>query len=92
VSVRHLLDDLFDREVRGVLVEGGATVHGSFVDAGLVDRVAIFVAPKLLGGRDASGVVAGLGRALAGALALGPLAVRPLGDDLLIEADAAPGG
>jgi diaminohydroxyphosphoribosylaminopyrimidine deaminase/5-amino-6-(5-phosphoribosylamino)uracil reductase len=87
VDVRRLLDDLFGREVRGVLVEGGGEVHASFLNAGLVDRVAIFIAPRLLGGRAAPGTVGGPGLALADAVRLERLAVRPVGDDLLVEAD-----
>jgi len=40
---------LFDRGVRHVLVEGGPTVAGAFVAAGLVDRVVGYLAPALLG-------------------------------------------
>jgi diaminohydroxyphosphoribosylaminopyrimidine deaminase/5-amino-6-(5-phosphoribosylamino)uracil reductase len=87
VDPAALLACLFEREVRAVLVEGGAETHAAFVDAGLVDRVALFVAPLLLGGRAAPGVVGGAGRELKSALRLGPLQVSPLGDDLLLEAD-----
>jgi diaminohydroxyphosphoribosylaminopyrimidine deaminase / 5-amino-6-(5-phosphoribosylamino)uracil reductase len=82
-----LLERLFELEVRAVLVEGGGETHGAFVEAGVVDRVALFVAPLLLGGRDATGIVGGAGRDLKAALRLGPLAATPVGDDLLIEAD-----
>lgn len=82
-----LLAELYAREARGVLVEGGGEVHAAFLDAGLVDRVAIFVAPLLVGGRSAPAAVGGAGRELKSAVRLGPLAVTPLGDDLLIEAD-----
>jgi diaminohydroxyphosphoribosylaminopyrimidine deaminase/5-amino-6-(5-phosphoribosylamino)uracil reductase len=87
VDPAALLALLFGREVRAVLVEGGAETHAAFLDAGLVDRVALFVAPLVLGGRAAPGVVGGAGRELKNALRLGPLAVTALGDDLLLEAD-----
>src|SRR2546425_324994 len=82
-----VLADLFAREVRSVLVEGGAEAHAAFLDAGLVDRVAVFIGPRLLGGRDALSAVGGAGRALKEAVRLGELAVRRVGDDLLIEAE-----
>jgi diaminohydroxyphosphoribosylaminopyrimidine deaminase/5-amino-6-(5-phosphoribosylamino)uracil reductase len=89
VDVRALLAELFAREVRAVLVEGGGEVHAAFLEAGLVDRVAAFLAPLLLGGRDAPGVVGGRGRALKDAIRLGVMTVSAVGDDLLVEADVA---
>jgi diaminohydroxyphosphoribosylaminopyrimidine deaminase / 5-amino-6-(5-phosphoribosylamino)uracil reductase len=82
-----VLAALWAREVRGVLIEGGGAVHGAFLDAGLVDRVALFIAPRLLGGREAPSVVSGNGRALKDAVRLGHLSVRQVAEDLLIEAD-----
>ena len=87
VSLAALLSELFARDVRGVLVEGGAEVAASFVDADFVDRVALFFAPLVLGGRAAPPVVGGVGRELKRALALESLGVRRVGDDLFIEAD-----
>ena len=91
VDPRAALAALAEREVRAVLVEGGGEVHGAFVDAGLVDRVAVFIAPRLMGGRDAIPSIGGIGLSLAGALRLGALEVSRLGDDLLVEADVPPG-
>ena len=87
VDLGALLTELFAREVRAVLVEGGGDVHGAFLDAGLVDRVAMFAAPLLIGGRGATPVVAGAGRELKSAVRLGAFTVTRLDDDLLIEAD-----
>jgi diaminohydroxyphosphoribosylaminopyrimidine deaminase/5-amino-6-(5-phosphoribosylamino)uracil reductase len=87
VAVDAVLGALFEREVRAVLVEGGGEVHASFLDAGLVDRVALFVAPLLLGGRTGPAAVGGAGRELKSAIRLGAMTARAVGDDLLIEAD-----
>lgn len=50
----ELLDDLHGKGVVSVLLEGGPTLAGAFLAAGLVDRVTAYVAPTLLGaGADA---------------------------------------
>jgi diaminohydroxyphosphoribosylaminopyrimidine deaminase/5-amino-6-(5-phosphoribosylamino)uracil reductase len=87
VDVRALLAWLAGREARALLVEGGGEVHAAFLDAGLVDRVAVFVAPLLLGGRAATSLVGGTGRRLKDAIRLGPFEATPLGADVLLEAD-----
>ncbi len=74
-----------DHAVHSVLVEGGATVHGAFIAAGLVDRVALFLAPRLIGGGVP--IARGADLPLAKALRLGPLSTRTVGQDLLITAD-----
>jgi len=87
VDVVALLAGLFERDVRAVLLEGGGETHDAFLEAGVVDRVALFLAPLLLGGRQAPGVLGGAGRELKSAVRLGPVSVTTLGDDLLLEAD-----
>ncbi len=68
-----------------VLIEGGANLAGSALSAGIVDRVAFFVAPKILGeGLPAIGAIKS--RRVRDALKLGRLSARPVGDDLLVEA------
>jgi diaminohydroxyphosphoribosylaminopyrimidine deaminase/5-amino-6-(5-phosphoribosylamino)uracil reductase len=61
VDIEAVLDHLGRREVAALLVEGGPTVHGSLCDAELVDEVALFVAPFIIGGPAAPSAVAGRG-------------------------------
>jgi diaminohydroxyphosphoribosylaminopyrimidine deaminase/5-amino-6-(5-phosphoribosylamino)uracil reductase len=68
-----------------VLVEGGAAIAGAFIKAGLVDRLALFVAPKLLGGGVS--ISTGADLPISRALHLGPISVQPVGPDLLLTAD-----
>ncbi len=58
-SLEDLLDDLGRRGVLQVLVEGGATVIRSFLDARLVDRMVVYMAPSLFFGSEAHPFVAG---------------------------------
>lgn len=67
-------------------MEGGGRVLGSFFHAGLVDRVAAFLAPLVIGGLTAPGPVGGAGvECVADAWRIGNVRTRVLGDDLLVE-------
>lgn len=85
VDLSQLLSQLGQREICSLLVEGGGTVHFSFLAEGLTDKVTAFLAPKILGGRTALGAVAGEGFFhLKDAVTLTELQVERLGDDLVL--------
>ncbi len=87
VAIAALLRALRARGILSLLVEGGGETHASFVEARLVDRVVAFVAPILLGGRDAVPMVGGLGPArISDALRLSPAIVRHVGVDFIVDA------
>ncbi|HEY2730158.1 MAG TPA: bifunctional diaminohydroxyphosphoribosylaminopyrimidine deaminase/5-amino-6-(5-phosphoribosylamino)uracil reductase RibD [Polyangia bacterium] len=90
VPLAAALRALAARDIQSVLVEGGAAVHGAFISAGLVDALALFVAPRLLGGGVP--IAAGTGRALGAALDLADVEFRRLGPDLLVTARAGSEG
>ena len=85
VDLRALLATLYDREVRQVLVEGGATLAGSFVRERLVDEVIGYHAPALLGAGPPVLADAGV-TTLAGSMRLALNDVRQLGNDVRIVA------
>ncbi len=89
VLATHDLPDvlaaLFARDVQHVLLEGGPTLAGAFVSAGLVDRVVAYVAPVLLGAGPAVLGPAGIST-IGGALRLRTQDVTRLGDDVRITA------
>lgn len=60
-DLREVLEELGRRSLQSVLVEGGATVAGAFIDAGLVNKVTAFIAPKIIGGSHAPTAVTGKG-------------------------------
>ncbi len=67
-----------------LLVEGGAHVHAAFLEAGLVDRVAVLVAP-IIAGADGIPLTAGRGPArMVDALRLEQVEIERLGDDVLV--------
>ncbi|MBI3300324.1 MAG: bifunctional diaminohydroxyphosphoribosylaminopyrimidine deaminase/5-amino-6-(5-phosphoribosylamino)uracil reductase RibD [Elusimicrobia bacterium] len=84
-SPRSLLRALAKRGVGRLFVEGGSAVHSAFLDAGLVDEVRLFLAPRLVGGRAAPTFYEGRGRTLPRALTLETPAVRRVGTDLLVS-------
>ncbi len=87
VSLDALLDHLGKRDVQGLLIEGGATLAWSFVRDDLVDRVVLYLAPKLLGGATSPGVVMGGGFAPVDlARMLEFERVERIGPDLKVEA------
>src|SRR5262249_31016088 len=63
VAVAALLAELGRRRMTNVLIEGGAEVLGSFLDAGAIDEGHVFVAPLLVGGAEARTPLAGEGGA-----------------------------
>lgn len=56
-----VLQELGKRDIQSVLVEGGAEVAGAFFDAKLIDKITFFIAPVVIGGRDAPTAIAGQG-------------------------------
>ena len=61
VDLEQGLSRAFEAGILSVLVEGGARVHGSFFDAGLVDEVAFFYGPLIIGGEEAWPAIGGEG-------------------------------
>jgi diaminohydroxyphosphoribosylaminopyrimidine deaminase/5-amino-6-(5-phosphoribosylamino)uracil reductase len=86
VDLADLLRRLAARGIVSVLVEGGARVFRSFLDAGLADEVRLFIAPKVLGGGISWADTARPPRHMDGALALHDVRVDRAGDDVLITA------
>lgn len=87
VSLDALLDALGKREVQDVLIEGGPSVAWSAVRDGLVDRLVLYLAPKLVGGSAAAGVLGGGGvPGIAEAIPLVIESVEPVGPDLKVVA------
>jgi len=87
VDLRELLEKLGEMEITSLLVEGGAQVAASFLEAELVDKVLTFIAPKIIGGHDAPGPVGDIGNELMSkALAMKDITFDRVGRDLLLTA------
>ena len=82
VDLDSVLRDLVARGVHNLLVEGGARIHRSFLDARHVDRLLLFLSPRILAGGP--GFVAGDPIPLADAESWMFLKSEAVGDDLLL--------
>jgi diaminohydroxyphosphoribosylaminopyrimidine deaminase / 5-amino-6-(5-phosphoribosylamino)uracil reductase len=86
-SLAPALRELGDRAITSILLEGGPRLTGSFLDAGEIDELRLFIAPILVGGEVARPIAAGVGaetiEAAARALSM---EWETSGEDLLIRA------
>ncbi|MCY3023931.1 MAG: RibD family protein, partial [Planctomycetota bacterium] len=86
LPLREVLAALTQRGALSVLVEGGSQVLGSVLDERLADMAYVFVAPRVIGGRESVPAVGGSGVArIAEARELQSVAVHTLGRDVLIS-------
>ena len=86
VPIGALLDELGRRRLTNVLVEGGSKLLGSLFDAGAVDEVHLFIAPRIIGGHGAAAPIAGRGvDSIATALQLRDVRVQHVDRDLYVS-------
>ncbi len=86
VDLGQAMHQLAEHGINSILLEGGSRLNGSMLDRGLIDRVAGFVAPILVGGQQAVSPIGGFGVDCVGdALRLRDVGWSTLGPDLLIE-------
>jgi len=83
VSVEAALSLLYERGLTSLLLEGGPRLAGAFFEARAVDRVSLFLAPKLLG--EGRGMVEGFRPELAHAPGFETLRVERVGEDMWLE-------
>jgi len=86
VNIRQLLEELGRRGIDSILVEGGGTAAASFIEEGLIDKVAFFIAPIIIGGSTAPTPVMGSGVDLVrDGYKLKYQRVSTFGQDILVE-------
>jgi len=85
-DIRAVLRRLADWEILNVMIEGGSTVNGAALAAGLADKLFLYYAPKILGGADAVPFAAGLGFGELGRAAqIKHVRVHQFGEDFAVE-------
>lgn len=82
VHPAEVLQALGKELISSLLIEGGGEVNASFLEHKLIDKVIIYMAPKLIGGRNAPSFLAGAGfPKMSDAVDLSDLSVEQLGKD-----------
>ena len=82
LDLKGVLTELGRRQLTSLIVEGGAEVAASFIEQRLVDKVTFFIAPKIVGGRQAFAAVGGSGvERLSEVLELQEVSLLPRGRD-----------
>jgi diaminohydroxyphosphoribosylaminopyrimidine deaminase/5-amino-6-(5-phosphoribosylamino)uracil reductase len=85
VDLKKLVEELGKRKITSILLEGGGTLNASFIEAGLIDKVFLFIAPKFFGGKKAITVVEGEGvKTPDEAVKLRDIEISRIGEDLLV--------
>lgn len=90
INLNQLITKLTKRKdidkIDSILLEGGGELNWSMLNAGLVNKVQAYIAPKIFGGKDAKSPVSGMGvSAPSNAFMLTDTKVKQIGDDILIE-------
>ena len=86
MDLHELLKELGKINIDGILLEGGGTLNFSMLEAGLVDEVFAFIAPKMAGGENSKTPVAGKGVDLMrDAIELEEVKTMGIGNDFMIR-------
>ncbi|MBL0713186.1 MAG: dihydrofolate reductase family protein, partial [Desulfosarcina sp.] len=86
IDLVWLMDRLGARGIASLLIEGGSQVAGSALRAGIVNKVCLFYAPRLLGGGDGIPICDGAGPALMrDSLPIRIETIHRFDEDLMVE-------
>ncbi|MGL5354233.1 MAG: bifunctional diaminohydroxyphosphoribosylaminopyrimidine deaminase/5-amino-6-(5-phosphoribosylamino)uracil reductase RibD [Clostridium sp.] len=86
VDLKELIIKLGELNIDSILLEGGSTLNFSAIKSGIVDKVQIYISPKIIGGENSKTPVGGLGiEFLKDAFRIRDLRAKTIGEDILIE-------
>ncbi len=88
INLKFLMKKLGELSIDSILLEGGATLNGAAIKAGIVNKVEAYIAPKLFGGKNAPSPIAGDGFLYPDdAIELNKIKITQIEDDILIEGE-----
>lgn len=84
VDLRDLMKQLGKHEITSIMIEGGSQLNSSAIKAGIVDKILIFTAPKIIG--NGIGAIGNLGiKKIHRAINLKNPVCRRIGNDMMVE-------
>lgn len=87
IDVKQVVHLLGEKGIASLFVEGGAKINDAFLQAKLIDQYILYIAPKLIGGKDAPTAITGTGfEKMKDTLSLTITSVENIGDDVKIIA------
>lgn len=84
IDLARLMRALYSEGITSVMIEGGGEVLGSAFDSKIVDKIAFFIAPKVIGGAHAVSISGEGATGIGKAVKIGRMSVEKVGDDFLI--------
>lgn len=86
INLSTLTENIGNMKIDSILLEGGGELNWSMLNAGLVNKVQAYIAPKIFGGKDAKSAVSGMGVPVpSDAFMLYDTKIQHIGDDIMIE-------
>ena len=87
VNLQSLMIELGKIGIDGILLEGGATLSFSALEENIVDKIQVYIAPKIIGGEKSKTSIGGQGiKKLSDAIELKDMTVKSISPDLLVGA------
>ena len=87
IDLQAMLRSLASRDVMSLLLEGGPSLAASFIEQDLIDKVVLYIAPKLMGGPSAKGLIEGwVAKSIGDAIELRIDDVKAVGKDIRVIA------
>lgn len=86
INLKNICKELFKRGIYQLIIEGGGTLSAYALEDGIVDEIRFFIAPKILGGKDALTSVEGKGISrISKAIKVKQWTYETVGSDLLVR-------
>jgi len=86
IPLQPVLKRLGEREIMSLMIEGGSEVNAAALEEGIVDKVILFLSPRLIGGASAPSWIGGKGiQSLEGSWSVKNISLEWVGDDIMFE-------